>query len=133
MEKRNVIIAAMVFLLLLLTFSSYAANVGDKGKAVWHGKEYPAEVYKKKGARCFIHWIGESGSFDEWQSCSAFKVTEPVAAKSDFNVGDHVVCRWKNGSAWYPGVIVEKTGRRVFIHYNDGDKEHTTIDMCIPR
>jgi len=60
-----------------------------------------------------------------------FLVTEIAAAADDFYVNDRVSCRWKNGSTWYPGVIVEKTGRQVFIHYNDGDKEHTTIDKCI--
>jgi nitrite reductase/ring-hydroxylating ferredoxin subunit len=52
------------------------------------------------------------------------------SALADFNVNDRVECRWKNGSTWYPGVIVEKTGKQVFIHYNDGDKEHTTINKC---
>jgi hypothetical protein len=55
-------------------------------------------------------------------------VAGPVLA--DFTIGDRVECRWKNGSTWYPGVIVEKTGKQVFIHYNDGDKEHTTTNKC---
>lgn len=58
-------------------------------------------------------------------------IAGPVFA--DLNVNDRVVCRWKNGSTWYPGVIVEKTGRQVFIHYDDGDKEHTTVDKCLKR
>jgi len=53
-----------------------------------------------------------------------------VPVLADFNIDDRVECRWKNGSTWYPGVIVERTGNHVFIHYNDGDKEHTTIDKC---
>lgn len=63
--------------------------------------------------------------------CSLAFAAGPVLA--DFNVDDRVECRWKNGSTWYQGVIAEKTGNQVFIHYNDGDKEHTTIDKCQPR
>lgn len=58
-------------------------------------------------------------------------IAGPVFA--ELNVNDRVACRWKNGSTWYPGVIVEKTGRQVFIHYDDGDKEHTTVDKCQKR
>jgi len=57
-------------------------------------------------------------------------VCAAVPAMADFEVNDRVECRWKNGSTWYPGVIAEKTGKQIFIHYNDGDKEHTTTNKC---
>jgi hypothetical protein len=54
--------------------------------------------------------------------CVLMFIVAPVFA--DLNVNDRVVCRWKNGSTWYPGVSVENTGRQIFIHYDDGAKDH---------
>ena len=42
-------------------------------------------------------------------------------------VGQKVLGRWKGGPYCFPGVIAEKDGDRIHIHYDDGDREWTTI------
>jgi len=49
---------------------------------------------------------------------------EQVAAL-DLPVGLRVLARWKMGAHFFPGVIAEVKGERLFIKYDDGDKEWT--------
>lgn len=46
-------------------------------------------------------------------------------------LGMPVLGRWKMGADFYPGVIAKVDGDRVFIHYDDGDKEWTTAAALV--
>jgi hypothetical protein len=43
--------------------------------------------------------------------------------------GDRVYCRWRGGPHYFPGVIEEMGGEDIFVKYEDGRAEHTTIQM----
>lgn len=114
--------------LVLLSGSAAAFEVGDRVECNWKngGRMYPGIIAEKTGAAVFIHYNDGDKEHTTIHKCR-------LLGSSGFMVkGSKVSCRWKGGS-WYPGVIAEKTGNSVFIHYNDGDKEHTTLDMCKPR
>jgi hypothetical protein len=40
-------------------------------------------------------------------------------------VGLRVMGRWRMGNAYYPGVVAEVQGERVYVQYDDGDREWT--------
>jgi hypothetical protein len=56
-------------------------------------------------------------------------VTAELVGEFSLNIGDAVDCRWKGGETFYPGRIAELVGQRVFIHYDDGEKEWTNIRL----
>lgn len=123
--ERKLVMVALLVAVIGWAGTAAAQNVGDKGKAIWHGKEYPAEIAKKSGSRCFIHWIGEDGSWDEWQDCSGFKrdsgkvAADPSGGK--FGVGDAVKVLWKG--TWYDASVLAVSGKKgtYKIHYDGYD------------
>ena len=108
--------------------SALAMSVGDSVECNWKngGRMYPGVIAEKTGSAVFIHYNDGDKEHTTVQHC------RPLGGSEYLGVGSRVSCRWKGG-AWYPGVIAQKTGNAVFIHYNDGDKEHTTLSMCRPR
>jgi hypothetical protein len=50
-------------------------------------------------------------------------------ASAELPVGTRVQARWKGGSAYFHGKPMEKTADEVYIHYDDGDREWTTLNM----
>jgi hypothetical protein len=47
----------------------------------------------------------------------------------DLREGDKVFARWQKGPYYYPGVIAEKHHDKIHVHYEDGEKEWTTISV----
>lgn len=109
--------------------------VGDKAQVLWKGKWYPAKVTNVNDdqSKCYIRYDGYGANWDEWVSAERYKAVGGAPRSGAIVQGSKVQCRWKNGKTWYSGVVAEKTGDNVFINYNDGDKEHTTVSMCRPR
>ncbi len=107
-------------------------NVGDRVECNWKGggKYYSGTVAAKEAGKIFIQYDDGDKEHTYPDMCYA---KGGSSGRGGMAVGSNVECRWKNGRTWYPGVIAEKTGTRVFIHYNDGDKEHTTLNKCRPR
>ncbi len=121
--------------LMLGTSSAFAVTyeVGDKVECNWKsgGKYYPGRVNAAEGSKLFIHY--NDGDKEHTTASKCRPLEDADADAGPMKVGSRVECRWKNGSTWYPGVIAEKTGKQVFIRYNDGDKENTTLSKCRPR
>jgi len=97
------------------------ASAGDRVLGQWHdGLWYPATVRNVNGN-------GLQLAFDDGDRRTANpSQVRPI----DWNVGTRVQCNWKGRGKYYPGVIGRKDGDQVFINYNDGDKELTTIGRC---
>ena len=112
------------------------ADAIGKGSAVeclWKGgtKWYSGVVAEKTGKNIFIHYNDGDKEHTTLDKCRAKGGAAPAAG--GLGKGSAVSCNWKGGGTWFPGVIAEKTGNAVFIHYKDGDKEHTKLSMCRPR
>lgn len=123
--KNNTPLFAVLALLAAPAFADY--KVGDAVECNWKngGKNYPGRVAAIDDGKLFIHY----NDGDKEHTTAA--MCQPLAeADGSLGKGSAVECLWKNGKTWYSGVIAEKTGKQVFIHYNDGDKEHTTLDKC---
>lgn len=78
---------------------------------------YPATIHQIEGARIYIHF--DDGD-KEWTDADRL-------LEMDLDIGDRVHCRWKGGPVYYPGRIAQKDGGKIYIEYDDGDVEWTTI------
>lgn len=123
MKSRALLLASLA-LLSIPAFADY--KVGDSVECNWKsgGRYYPGKVAATENGKLFIHYNDGDKEHTTESMC------RPGTARGSMAEGSSVECQWKNGKTWYPGVIAEKTGKQVFIHYNDGDKEHTTVDKC---
>lgn len=130
----------LLFALVLVSLVFVAApamadfSVDDRVECRWKNGStwYPGVIAEKTGNQVFIHYNDGDKEHTTVNKCRRVG-DRPYVRPGVLVKGSRVSCYWKNGKTLYPGVIAEKTGNQVFIHYNDGDKEHTTIDMCQPR
>jgi hypothetical protein len=47
----------------------------------------------------------------------------------ELRAGDRVFCRFKGGPEYFPGEVTRREGEMVYIHYDDGDEETTSIRL----
>jgi hypothetical protein len=96
-------------------------KVGDRVLANWtHDKYwYPATIRKIDGERIYVQF--DDGD-KEW-------MTDTHLLEIDIEVGDRIYCKWKGGPHYYPGRVASKDGESIDVHYDDGDKEKTSIKM----
>jgi hypothetical protein len=64
-----------------------------------------------------------------WLFAILFMVTGSAMA---YEIGERVQCNWKGGGKFYPGRVADKEGFKLYIQYDDGDKEYTKQSMCQP-
>ena len=50
-------------------------------------------------------------------------------ASAELSVGMRVQARWKGGSVYFHGKVMQRNADGVYIHYDDGDQEWTTLKM----
>jgi ribosomal protein L21E len=133
MRILSLVIAASFWLFASSASAQALCSVGDKAQVLWKGTWYPAKVTNVNDdqSKCYIRYDGYGSNWDEWVGADRFKKAGGTPSGAIVQ-GSKVQCLWKNGGTWYSGVVAEKTGNAVFIHYNDGDKEHTTVDKCRP-
>jgi hypothetical protein len=107
-------------------------KIDDRVECLWKNGStwYPGVIVEKTGKQVFIHYNDGDKEHTTIYKC---RKVGSNAYSGTLRKGSLVRCYWKGGSTLYSGVIAEKNGHQVFIHYNDGDKEHTTIDKCLPR
>lgn len=94
-------------------------NVGDHCIVKWSGDGYgyPGTIKRIKDGLYQVYYDdGDS----EWRLEKYIK-SETVRA------GDMVYGNWKSRGKYFRGRIARRTGKKIFIHYDDGDKEWTTL------
>lgn len=113
--------------------------IGAKGEAF----SLPPDLYTgkwKRGDRCLAKWSGDSWWYpgrvaDVRDSMYLIKYDdgdsewrlEMYLAGEDLKPGDTVFGKWKSGGRYYRGLVAERKGEELFIKYDDGDKEWTTV------
>ena len=93
----------------------------DRALVKWRQDDfwYPATIQQVDGERLYVRF--DDGD-KEWT------VPDHVM-EIDIDVGDRVYGKWQEGNYYYPGKVAEKRGEEIYVHYDDGDKEWTTISM----
>jgi hypothetical protein len=88
--------------------------------AQWYDRYwYPGVILSIEGKRVHI-------AFDDGDQA----VVTPIEVKElAIGVGDRVYCRWKGGPYYYPGEVTRQEGETIFVEYDDGDQEWTTVRM----
>jgi len=132
-----------------ITTTSRCSRIGPPRNASKSGKVGGLSV----GARVSCNWQGEGyfytgrvdlllGSkirvlYDEGDEeitlpsqCKAVGAKKSGSGGDGFGVGARVQCNWKNLGVYYSGKIVGRDGKKLKIHYDDGDRETTTIGRC---
>jgi uncharacterized protein (DUF427 family) len=96
-------------------------QIGNRVLANWTHDSYwyPATVQNIEGERIYIRF--DDGD-KEW-------TTFDHLMKIDIEVGDRVQCRWKGGAYYYIGHVAQQQDEKIYVHYDDGDKEWTTISF----
>lgn len=94
-------------------------NVEDRVLANWSHDTYwyPATIRDIDGERTYVRF--DDGD-KEWTTCDNL-------TKLDIEPGDKVFCRWKGGQYYFPGRVGRMDGEKIYVEYDDGDKEWTTI------
>lgn len=95
----------------------------------------------KRGDRVLAPW-GKAwlypGTIGEVEDDSAFILFDDGTRRSvplanlrelDVSPGTRLYGKWKNGWLFCPGTVTETNGDAIFIEYDDGDKEWTTVAM----
>ncbi|CAN5279234.1 hypothetical protein BH11PSE11_BH11PSE11_07310 [soil metagenome] len=128
MKSRHIVLLSLLAAFAAPAFAAFQA--GDRVECNWKGggKYYKGQVGAAEGDKLFINYNDGDKEHTSASMCRPLTIASGPMAE-----GSRVECRWKNGNVWYPGVIAEKTADQVFIHYNDGDKENTTLSKCRPR
>ncbi|MCC7493980.1 MAG: DUF4537 domain-containing protein [Fimbriimonadaceae bacterium] len=58
--------------------------------------------------------------------------TGPGAPPADWVAGDRVLCQWSHDLFWYPATVRQAAPGRVYVKFDDGDKEWTVPERVMP-
>ena len=103
----------------------------------------PKELFTgrwKEGSRCLVKWSGD----DYWYPAGVDAIKDGLyhvnyddgdaewrlekhMLPEKLSQGDEVFGNWQSKGRYYRGKIAERKGDKIFIHYDDGDKEWTTV------
>lgn len=94
-------------------------NVGEHCIVKWSGDGYgyPGTIKHIKDGLYLVYY--DDGD-REWR-------LEKYLKNERIQPGDIVFGNWKSRGKYYRGRIARRNGQKIFIHYDDGDKEWTTI------
>jgi len=98
----------------------FAFDEGDRVLACdCDGFIYPADIVSVEDDRIIVQFMDGPERM----------LTPELIRKFDLGQGMKVEGRWKGGPSYFPGVLAEVDGERAHIHYDDGDKEWTSIRL----
>ncbi|HHF58619.1 MAG TPA: tetratricopeptide repeat protein, partial [Thermoplasmatales archaeon] len=84
------------------------------------GHYYPATVISSVENEVYFKLMGFTDQ--QW-------VDKTGTKQAELSCGDMIECRWKKEEKFYQAEIVRVNGNNLYVKYNDGEKEHTTISM----
>src|SRR5262249_53070491 len=99
-----------------------AWHVGDRGLAHWPAEPfwwYPGVIREVQDSELLLH-------FDDGDRAS---VSPGAVLARRISDGCRVFGRWKGGPRYYPGIVTQQRGEEIYIEYDDGDEEWTTVGM----
>ena len=126
--NKNMMAAALVAACAMAGSAHAAAlNAGDWVLGRWKGESYwfPGVVQSVSGGATTIQY--DDGTVESLPA----NLVKPY----DWRVGSIVECRWKGGTEWYRGTILQAgaDGVSIAVKYEDGDSETTKTGACRSR
>ncbi|MEM6662708.1 MAG: hypothetical protein AAF666_11090 [Pseudomonadota bacterium] len=121
---RRLVLTLLVPALLALGVPALALGVGDSVMAEWPENRcwYHGVIREVRGSEFQVH-------FDDGDS--AVLADDKVRADR-IRIGHRVWGRWQQGSQTYRGMIVQRDDEKIFIQYDDGDSEWSTMEfICV--
>ena len=83
------------------------------------GFVYPAEILSIEEDRVVVQFLDGPERM----------LTPELIRAFTLGIGSRVECRWKGGPAYFPGVLGKVEDERVFVRYDDGDEEWTSVRL----
>jgi len=83
------------------------------------GFVYPAEILSVQEDRVVVHFLDGPERM----------LTPELIRAFDLPANSRIECRWKGGPTYFPGVLASVEEERVFVRYDDGDEEWTSIRL----
>ena len=123
MKRIRIVLILTAVMLFIGSAAVFAGGgdwyIGDRVFVDWSGDSYwyPATIVDMADGEYFV--VFDDGD-REW-------VYEDAIYPDDLGEGDRIEGNWQGGGVYYPGVIAERIGDAVYIEYDDGDVETTTI------
>ncbi len=84
------------------------------------GYYYPATVISSIENEVYFKLMGFTDQ--QW-------VNKTGTKQAELSSGDMIECRWREEEKFYQAEIMRINGNSLYVKYNDGEKEHTTISM----
>jgi hypothetical protein len=101
-------------------YGSFAFEEGERVLAQdIDGFTYAAEIVSIDGDKIVVQFLDGPERM----------LTPELIRRFELKVGMAVECRWKGGQNFFPGKIATLEQERVFINYDDGDKEWTSVRL----
>jgi hypothetical protein len=93
---------------------------GDRVLAQWFdGFWYPGVIMTITGKRLHVLFDDNDQAHLTWDKVGPL----------EFNVGDRVFARWQGGPFYHPAEIIRKHGERIFLNYEDGREEWSSVRL----
>ncbi len=80
---------------------------------------YPAEIVSIQDDRIVVQYLDGPERM----------LTPELIKRFDLRAGARIEGRWKGGPNYFPGVLAKLEGDRVFVRYDDGDEEWTSVRL----
>jgi hypothetical protein len=98
----------------------FELDSGDRVLACWFdGLWYPGVILTIEGKRVHVLFDDNDQAHLTWDRVLPLQI----------EIGDHVLCRWKGGPFYFPGEVTRRHGERIFVQYEDGREEWTSVRL----
>jgi Domain of unknown function (DUF4537) len=95
-------------------------DAGDRVLGCWFdGFWYPGVILSVEGKRVHVLFDDNDQAFVTWDKVRPLEIA----------VGDRVFCRFKGGPFYHPGEVVRRHGERIFVAYEDGREEWSSVRL----
>ncbi len=79
----------------------------------------PAEIVTIQDDRVIVHFLDGPERM----------LTPERIQKFDLRPGMRIECRWRGGPNYFPGSLSKLEGERLYVNYDDGDQEWTSVRL----
>ncbi len=98
----------------------YELGPGDRVLGCWFDRFwYPGIILSMEGKRIHVLFDDNDNAYLTWDRVRPLEI----------EVGDRILCRLKGGKFYLPGEVLRKKDERIFVKYDDGQEEWTSVRL----